>query len=384
MNVADSELVHGVLQKAGFRSVASETDADIVLLNTCAIRDKAEARIWTRLHQLRALKKTTAAAAASNSRVVIGLLGCMAERLKDQLLEKDRLVDVVCGPDAYRALPRLLADVADDDGATAINVQLSVDETYADIAPVRESTNGVAAFVTIMRGCNNMCTYCIVPFTRGRERSRPLDSIVRECVDLYARGYREVTLLGQNVNSYNFVDGEAPTDEAPSQLTPRDGFKTVYKAPQRGVTFAELVDAVSAAVPNMRIRFTSPHPKDFPDELIELVRSRPNVCAQLHVPAQSGSSTVLERMRRGYTRETYLALVSHIRERIPGVALSTDMISGFCGETPAEHADTISLMREVAFEQAFLFAYSLREKTPAHRRYTDDVPRTSRNRVSPK
>lgn len=370
MNVADTELVHGVLQKAGFRPVGDVAGADIVLLNTCAIRDKAEVRIWNRLRELRA-------GGAGQSRRVIGLLGCMAERLKDQLLERDRLVDVVCGPDAYRALPRLLADVADDDGATAINVQLSADETYADIAPVRESTNGIAAFITIMRGCNNMCTYCIVPFTRGRERSRPIDSIVRECVDLYARGYREVTLLGQNVNSYNFVDGErAPEDDsaATAALTPREGFKTVYKSPQRGVTFAELVDAVSAAVPNMRIRFTSPHPKDFPDELIELVRTRPNVCAQLHVPAQSGSSSVLERMRRGYTRETYLALVAHIRNRIPGVALSTDMISGFCGETPAEHADTLSLMREVAFEQAFLFAYSLREKTPAHRRFADDVP----------
>jgi tRNA A37 methylthiotransferase MiaB len=376
MNVADSELVHSILQSAGFVRVGDVADADVVLLNTCAIRDKAEARIWSRLRQLRA------PTAARKGRVTIGLLGCMAERLKERLLEHDRLVDVVCGPDAYRALPRLLADVSGEDGATAINVQLSVDETYADIAPVRESSNGVSAFVTIMRGCNNHCSFCIVPRTRGRERSRDPATIVRECVELYARGYREVTLLGQNVNTYNFVAGataaaaapDAVADAADEPLLPRPGFKTNYSPPLKGTTFAALVDELSAAAPNLRIRFTSPHPKDFPDELIDLVRSRPNVCAQLHVPAQSGSTSMLERMRRGYSRETYLDLVAHIRRRVPGVALSTDMISGFCGETADEHADTVSLMRAVAFEQAFMFAYSMREKTPAHRRYADDVP----------
>ncbi|EFA81507.1 hypothetical protein PPL_05496 [Heterostelium album PN500] len=367
MNFADTEIVYSVMRSAGYTVAESAKSADIVFLNTCAIRENAEDKIWFRLSELRKQKRRQG--------TVIGVLGCMAERLKQKLLESNKSVDLVVGPDAYRSLPSLLSRIEDGD-QTAINVMLSADETYADIAPIRTNSNGVSAYVSIMRGCNNMCSYCIVPFTRGRERSRSIHSIVDEVKQLSADGYKEITLLGQNVNSYNFIDEVVePLAEKKEKevLTPREGFNTIYKSPKRGVTFTELMDKVSLVDPEMRIRFTSPHPKDFPDALIELIKQRPNICQQLHIPAQSGNTEVLERMRRGYSRESYLQLIDLIRRELPDAAISSDFISGFCGETESEHRDTISLLNAVGYENAFMFMYSLREKTHAHRTMADDV-----------
>mmetsp|Transcript_21629 Transcript_21629/g.30246 ORF Transcript_21629/g.30246 Transcript_21629/m.30246 type:complete len:631 (+) Transcript_21629:62-1954(+) len=370
MNVSDSEIVMSIMKGAGFNEVSSAEDADVVFLNTCAIREKAEGKIWERLNYLKHLK------VKQKKDITVGVLGCMAERLKTKLLESDKLVDIVAGPDAYRDLPMLLAKV-DNEGTSAINVILSQDETYADITPVRLNSNGVSAFVSIMRGCNNMCSYCIVPFTRGRERSRAPQSIVDEVKALSDQGYKEVTLLGQNVNSYNYVD-ETTTSKEPVPLA--KGFKTIYKPSQSGYRFTDLLDAVSRVNPEMRIRFTSPHPKDFPDDLLHLIKERPNLCKSLHIPAQSGSTAVLDKMRRGYSREAYLELIDRIKELMPQCAISSDFISGFCGETEADHLDTISLLNIVKYEHAFMFAYSLREKTHAHRNYTDDVPQDVKTR----
>lgn len=301
----------------------------------------------------------------------------MAERLKTQLLERERYVDVVAGPDAYKDLPRLLAITKRGD-QRAVNVLLSLEETYADIVPVRMNADACTAFVSIMRGCDNMCSYCIVPFTRGKERSRPLESVVAECRQLGdEQAVKEITLLGQNVNSYRDVS----VDEGREVVgTLASGFRTVYKPKKGGARFAQLLDAVAEALPQTRIRFTSPHPKDFPDEVLHVMRRHANVCKHIHMPAQSGSSTVLERMRRGYSREAYLELVERVRELLPGVTLSSDFICGFCGETEAEFEETVSLMEEVRYQVAFMFAYSMREKTTAHRRYEDDVEDGVKNR----
>ncbi|MEX2585096.1 MAG: tRNA (N6-isopentenyl adenosine(37)-C2)-methylthiotransferase MiaB, partial [Balneolaceae bacterium] len=282
--------------------------------------------------------------------LTVGVLGCMAERIRDKIIEQEQLVDLVVGPDAYRDIPRLLNQV--DDGRKAVNVLLSLEETYADISPVRTAGNGINAFVSIMRGCDNMCSFCVVPFTRGRERSRPIDSIMGELSQLDEQGYREVTLLGQNVNSY----------------------KTENE------TFTSLMDRASKAFPEMRFRFSSPHPKDFPIDLLHLISERPNLCNYIHIPAQSGNNDVLERMRRPYTREQYLELVDTMREIIPGLALSTDIITGFCGETEQEHEDTVSLMAAVRYDLAYMFAYSERERTLAHRKFEDDVPEDVKKR----
>jgi len=297
----------------------------------------------------------------------------MGERLKGKLLEEEALVDVVCGPDAYRALPRLLARA--HAGQPALDVALSLDETYADVAPVREGSDGISAFVSIMRGCNNMCSYCIVPHTRGRERSRPAASIASEVAQLAADGYREVTLLGQNVNSY--ADSSDGTADAPPM---REGFRPMVPPPKAGVRFAGLLEQLALAHPEMRFRFTSPHPKDFPDDLLYVIRDLPNACASLHIPAQSGSSKVLASMRRGYSRDAYLTLIDRVRELVPHVALSSDFISGFCGEDEDDHNLTLSLMEMVRFDRAFMFAYSMREKTHAHRRLEDDVPHDVKHR----
>ena len=459
MNVSDSEIVASVLRSHDYVMTDAPEDADAILVNTCAIRDGAEAKVWHRLRQLRAIKaaKTRANRRAAKraaqdvsgvfedesgakSKVpVVGVLGCMGERLKEKLLERDGLADLVAGPDAYRDLPRLIdaargdevdalaggrpsssaASVgADADAALAVatekkkrnenenenasrdfssvmNVQLSVDETYADIAPVRKSdaTQNPTAFVSIMRGCDNMCAFCIVPFTRGRERSRPFSSIVDEARRLSREGYKEVTLLGQNVNSYADKSGKVfaetrklvPTGHASDPFEPyyARGFRSVYK-PSRSrdgaMRFGELLDLVADVDPEMRVRFTSPHPKDFPDEVLQIIKSRANVGKQLHMPAQSGSTSVLERMRRGYSREAYLDLATKVRLTIPGVAISSDFIAGFCGETEEEHEDTVSLIRQVKYESAFMFAYSMREKTGAARRLTDDVPEATKKR----
>ncbi|XP_039756618.1 CDK5RAP1-like protein [Pararge aegeria] len=369
MNLSDTEIVWSILKTEGFEKTTIEEEADIFLVMTCAIREGAENKIWNRLDHLRGYKKRRSFSRNHRHKPIkIGILGCMAERLKEKLIEKEKAVDIVAGPDSYRDLPRLLA--LTESGQTAVNVLLSLDETYADVVPVRLNQDSVSAFISIMRGCDNMCTYCIVPFTRGRERSRPVATIVDEVRHLADCGVKEVTLLGQNVNSYR--DVAERTERNDTQLA--QGFKTVYKSKKGGLRFADLLDKVSAVDPEMRIRFTASHPKDFPDEVLQVISERPNICKMLHLPAQSGSSAVLERMRRGYTREAYLRLVEHIRSVIPGVGLSTDMICGFCGETDEEFEQTMTLMEIVDYNVAFLFPYSMREKTTAYRRYKDDVP----------
>ncbi|KAG7318882.1 hypothetical protein KOW79_017356 [Hemibagrus wyckioides] len=362
MNVNDTEIAWSILQKGGYQRTAELSEADVVLLVTCSIREKAEQTIWNRLKQLGVLKKKRPKADAP---LKIGVLGCMAERLKTELLEREKLVDVIAGPDAYRDLPRLLSLA--HGGQRASNVLLSLEETYADVMPVHHA--GHSAFVSIMRGCDNMCSYCIVPFTRGRERSRPVSSILEEVRRLSDQGVKEVTLLGQNVNSYRDTSETQISTSALSR-----GFSTVYRKKQGGLRFADLLDRVSMIDPDMRIRFTSPHPKDFPDEVLHLIQERNNICKQIHLPAQSGSSRVLQSMRRGYTREAYLELVENIRKIIPGVSLSSDFIAGFCGETEEDHQQTLSLLREVGYNVGFLFAYSMRKKTHAYHRLQDDVP----------
>ncbi|XP_041945632.1 CDK5 regulatory subunit-associated protein 1 [Alosa sapidissima] len=366
MNVNDTEIAWSILQKKGYLRAKELTEADVVLLVTCSVREKAEQTIWNRLKQLTALKKKRTKAQGP---MKIGLLGCMAERLKSELLEREKLLDIVAGPDAYRDLPRLLALASG--GQRASNVLLSLEETYADVMPVHHTT-GHSAFVSIMRGCDNMCSYCIVPFTRGRERSRPVASILEEVRLLSEQGVREVTLLGQNVNSYRDTSEQQFCGSEPTQLS--RGFSTVYRIRQGGLRFADLLDRVSLIDPNMRIRFTSPHPKDFPDEVLHLIQERGNICKQIHLPAQSGSSRVLQAMRRGYTREAYLELVENVCRIIPGVSLSSDFIAGFCGETEEDHLESLSLLRAVRYNVGFLFAYSMRKKTHAYHRLQDDVP----------
>jgi MiaB/RimO family radical SAM methylthiotransferase len=306
----------------------------------------------------------------------------MAERLKEKLLENG-MADLVVGPDAYRDLPQLVHTLLNDDEQdTAVNVQLSLEETYAEITPVRRNSNSASAFVSVMRGCNNMCSYCVVPFTRGRERSRPLDSIVSEVQLLLEEGVKEVVLLGQNVNSYH-DKSEAAVLAMPSRYyqTSNSGFSNLYKLRGgAGYYFSDLVEQVSDLDPELRVRFTSPHPKDYPNELLQLMAERPNVCNQLHMPAQSGSSSVLQRMRRGYTREAYLELIDTVVSKIPDVAITSDFIAGFCGESEEEHLDTLALMERVQYDQAFMFAYSMRGKTHAHRQFQDDVPEQVKSR----
>ncbi|KAF9619224.1 hypothetical protein IFM89_005778 [Coptis chinensis] len=384
MNINDMEIVLSIMKNAGYSEVAEVPEnAEIIFINTCAIRDNAEQKVWQRLNYFWFLKrrwKSNVAIGRSQSlhppKVVV--LGCMAERLKDKILDADKMVDVVCGPDAYRDLPRLLAEV--DYGQKGINTLLSLEETYADISPVRISKNSVTAFVSIMRGCNNMCSFCIVPFTRGRERSRPVDSIVKEVGELWKEGVKEVMLLGQNVNSYNDDSGIAKDVEPGENWKLSEGFSSKCKVKKVGLRFSDLLDRLSSEYPEMRFRYTSPHPKDFPTDLLYLMRDRYNICKSIHLPAQTGSSTVLERMRRGYTREAYLDLVHKIRSIIPDVGISSDFICGFCGETEEEHADTLSLVKTVGYDMAYMFAYSMREKTHAHRNYVDDVPEDVKQR----
>lgn len=343
MNFADTEVVNSILLDNGMSPVTRAEDADVIFVNTCSIRENAETRVWNRLKEFRSLKR-------EKEHLTVGVLGCMAERVRDQIIEKEKLVDIVAGPDAYRDIPSLLQQV--EDGRKAVNVLLSLEETYADITPVRTSGNGVTAFVSIMRGCDNMCAFCVVPFTRGRERSRPLESILREIRELDELGYKEITLLGQNVNSYKYED----------------------------IDFTRLMDEASLVNPEIRFRFSSPHPKDFPVPLLHLIAERPNLCNYIHIPAQAGSTSMLERMRRPYTREQYLDVIKNMREIIPGVSLSTDIIAGFCDETEEEHEATLSLMAEVRYDLAYMFAYSERERTLAHRKYEDNVPEEVKKR----
>ncbi|XP_071112860.1 mitochondrial tRNA methylthiotransferase CDK5RAP1-like isoform X1 [Haliotis cracherodii] len=372
MNVSDTEVAWSILKKSDFSRADNLKEADVVLVMTCAIREGAEEKIWNRLEYLKTLKTRRGKKAPP---MKIGILGCMAERLKSKIVDREKMVDLVCGPDAYRDLPRMLA--VTQNNQAAVNVLLSLEETYADVVPVRLNQDSKSAFVSIMRGCDNMCTYCIVPFTRGRERSRPISSILDEVQGLAEQGVREVTLLGQNVNSYRDSSEQTPQIGA-TQLSA--GFRTVYKPRQGGLRFAELLEKVASVDPEMRIRFTSPHPKDFPDEVLHLIQETPNICTQIHLPAQSGNNEVLAAMRRGYTREAYLDLVSHIRSILPGVALTSDFIAGFCGETEAAHHDTLDLIRQVKYNFAYCFPYSMRQKTRAYHRLSDDVPEDVKSR----
>mgnify|MGYP003291332784 FL=1 len=343
MNVGDSEIVVSIMQEEGYRYTDSLEEADVVLINTCSIRDNAEQRIWGRLSEMRRMRK-------QKPSLIIGIIGCMAERLKEELTEGGSGVDIVAGPDAYRDLPRLVREV--DNGQKGVNVELSKEETYAEIAPVRLDRNGVSAFIAIMRGCNNYCSYCVVPYTRGIERSRPADTIVEEARTLFANGYREVTLLGQNVNSYRTGD----------------------------VDFPELLKRVADISPLLRVRFATSHPKDISDKLLETMAATPNICRAIHLPAQSGSTEMLKRMNRKYTRECYLERVAAIRRLMPDCAITTDLIAGFAHETEEEHQQTLSLMREVQYDFAYMFKYSERPGTFAQRNLGDDIPEDVKTR----
>lgn len=353
MNVNDSEVILSILQKNGYALTEDMDRADVILANTCSIRDNAEQRIWGRIEQFRLQKKR-------NPQVVIGIVGCMAERLKDKLLEK---VDLVAGPDAYRSLPTLLRDIRPD--SPQINVLLSREETYADISPVRLDRNGVSAYISIMRGCNNVCSYCVVPYTRGAERSRDPHSIVREARELFENGYKEVNLLGQNVDSYLWKECREGAAE---------GVPTGDAEEGEVVNFAKLLEMVAAISPELRVRFSTSHPKDISDEVISTIAAHDNICRHIHLPVQSGSSRILEKMRRKYDREWYLERVAKIREIMPDCGLSTDVIAGFCSETEQDHKDTLSLFEQVCFDSAFMFQYSERPGTLASRHYPDDVP----------
>jgi len=351
MNFADSEIVASIMQENGFETTRNSEEADLILINTCSIRDKAEQRIRKRLMQFNTQKKN------KGSHMMIGVLGCMAERLKEKLLEEEKLVDLVVGPDAYRELPSLVEEVTD--GRKAVNVLLSREETYAEINPVRLDNNGVTAFVSIMRGCDNMCSFCVVPFTRGRERSRDPETIVHEAKYLFEQGYREVTLLGQNVDSYRWNISKKGEILNPEKET---------------VNFAQLMEKVALVHPDLRIRFSTSHPKDMTDDVLHTIAKYENICKYVHLPVQSGNSDVLKRMNRGYTREWYMNRIEAIRRIIPSAAISTDIITGFCGETDEEHADTLSVMKEVLYEYAYTYKYSERPKTLAERKFEDDVP----------
>ncbi len=349
MNFADSEVVASILQGQGFTATTQLNQADLILINTCSIRDKAEATVRKRLTEFRSIKK-------NNPGLVVGVLGCMAERLKSVFIEEEKLVDIVVGPDAYRSLPALIEEA--EGGQKGVNVLLSREETYADIAPIRLNSNGVTAFVSIMRGCNNMCSFCVVPFTRGRERSRNAASIVQECETLFNDGYREVTLLGQNVDSYHWVDEQ-------NDIT---------------VTFARLMQMVAEISPLLRVRFSTSHPKDITDDVLFTIAKYENICNCIHLPVQSGSSRVLQMMNRTYSREWYIAKVNRIREIIPGCGLSTDMITGFCTETEEDHLQSLSLMEYCKYDLAYMYFYSERPGTLAARRFKDDVPQEVKKR----
>ena len=349
MNFADSEVVASILAKNGFGSTRNIEVADLILLNTCSIREKAEQTVRKRLTEFRKLK-------TQNPGLLVGVLGCMAERLKSKLLEEEKLVDLVVGPDAYRTLPDLINDAGT--GQKAVNVLLSRDETYADISPVRLDSNGISGFVSIMRGCNNMCSFCVVPFTRGRERSRDAFSIVAECRDLFEKGYKEITMLGQNVDSYYWNNPENNSS----------------------TTFAMLLETVALISPTLRVRFSTSHPKDITDEVLFTMAKYPNICKYIHLPVQSGSTRVLQLMNRTYTREWYLAKVARIKEIMPECTVSSDIIAGFCTESEQDHQDTISIMQAAQYDYSYMYFYSERPGTLAAKRYEDDIPEEVKKR----
>jgi tRNA-2-methylthio-N6-dimethylallyladenosine synthase len=359
MNFSDSEIVASVLTGNGFVTTTDYHEADLILLNTCAIRDNAELKVRNRLKQFNSIKR-------KNPSLMIGVMGCMAERLKSKFLEEEKIVDLVVGPDAYRDLPKLIETV--EGGQKAVNVLLSRDETYADINPVRLGSNGVTAFISITRGCDNMCSFCVVPFTRGRERSRDPESIVNEAILLFDQGYREVTLLGQNVDSYLWTGGglkkDNPTNEELAGAT----------------SFAQLLEKVALVNPLLRIRFSTSHPKDMNDEVLYVIARHENICDYIHLPVQSGNTALLEMMNRGYTREWYMDRILAIRRILPNCGISTDIITGFCSETEEQHRDTVSLMEWAMYDFAYMFAYSERPKTMAERKFKDDVPEEIKKR----
>jgi len=378
MNFSDSEIVASILSDKGFETTTDFTNADVIFINTCSIRENAEQRVRNRL-------KEFAGAKSKNPGMVVGVLGCMAERLKSKFLEEEKLVDVVVGPDAYRDLPNLIEQV--DGGQRAVNVLLSREETYADISPVRLNSNGINAFVSIMRGCDNMCSFCVVPFTRGRERSRDPQSIINECTELFNRGYREVTLLGQNVDSYKWsAESEKKKAESEKQLLGMDLLDQVLATGEdvsginpvdhskAGVSFAQLLEMVAQISPELRIRFSTSHPKDITDDVLYAIAKHDNVCNYIHLPIQSGNSRVLKLMNRTYDREWYMERVAAINRIIPGCAISTDIITGFCTETEEEHQETLSMLDHVQFYFAYMFMYSERPGTLAAKRYADDIP----------
>ncbi|KHJ36829.1 (dimethylallyl)adenosine tRNA methylthiotransferase MiaB [Pedobacter glucosidilyticus] len=388
MNFSDSEIVASILADDGFVTTADFTEADIVFINTCSIRENAEVRVRNRLKQFSASK-------AKNPGMIVGVLGCMAERLKAKFLEEEKLVDVVVGPDAYRDLPNLINKV--DDGNKAVNVLLSREETYADINPVRLNSNGISAFISIMRGCDNMCSFCVVPFTRGRERSRDAYSVVKEAQDLYAAGYREVTLLGQNVDSYKWKkphpqslsEGEVSAGDSLEALDnkviiqeePLDRSSLSFgEGGGEVVNFAQLLEMVALVSPDLRVRFSTSHPKDITDEVLHTIAKYDNICNYIHLPVQSGNSRVLEIMNRTYDREWYMERVEAIRRIIPECSISTDIITGFCSETEEEHQDTLSMMDFVKYEFAYMFSYSERPGTPAAKKFKDDIPEEVKQR----
>ena len=350
MNYSDSEIVTAVMHANGFDTTSQPQLADVIFLNTCSIRDNAEQKVWKRLKEFNILKR-------KNPKLTIGILGCMAERLKTKFLEQEKIVDIVAGPDAYRDLPKLINDV--DEGSKAVNVFLSREETYADITPVRLNSNGITALISIMRGCDNMCSFCVVPYTRGRERSRDVHSIVAEAQDLFDRGYKEVTLLGQNVDSYKWQSADG----------------------SEKVNFAQLLEQVAHVNPELRVRFSTSHPKDISDEVLYAIKKHDNICNYIHLPAQSGNNRILELMNRTYDREWYLGRIEAIN-RIIGTdcGISTDIITGFCSETEEEHQDTLSLMQQVRYHFAYMFSYSERPGTPAAKKLTDDIPENVKQR----
>lgn len=354
MNFSDSEIVASILNKEGFGATRNVEEADLIFLNTCSIREKAEQTVRKRLTEFKKLKQ-------QKKGMLVGVLGCMAERLKSKFLEEEKLVDIVVGPDAYRSLPDLVNEA--EQGQKAVNVLLSREETYADISPVRLDSNGVTAFVSIMRGCNNMCTFCVVPFTRGRERSRDAASIIAECKDLFDRGFKEVTLLGQNVDSYHYA---LETNEG----EPTGSF----------FTFAMLLEAVAKISPLLRVRFSTSHPKDITDDVLHTMAKYENICKYIHLPVQSGSSRILQLMNRTYTKEWYLAKVDRIRQIIPDCGISSDIITGFCTEEEKDHKETLDVMEYSRYDMSYMFAYSERPGTLAERRYKDDVPDADKKR----
>ena len=354
MNFSDSEIVASILNKEGFGATRNVEEADLIFLNTCSIREKAEQTVRKRLTEFKKLKQ-------QKKGMLVGVLGCMAERLKSKFIEEEKLVDIVVGPDAYRSLPELVNEA--EQGQKAVNVLLSREETYADISPVRLDSNGVTAFVSIMRGCNNMCTFCVVPFTRGRERSRDAASIIAECKDLFDRGFKEVTLLGQNVDSYHYA---LETNEG----EPTGSF----------FTFAMLLEAVAKISPLLRVRFSTSHPKDITDDVLHTMAKYENICKYIHLPVQSGSSRILQLMNRTYTKEWYLAKVDRIRQIIPDCGISSDIITGFCTEEEKDHQETLEVMEYSRYDMSYMFAYSERPGTLAERRYKDDVPDADKKR----